>query len=352
MSQVSNNQPQGWSTSKKIVVSVVVIGLIGLVLIPSTPAKQPQPTEESPTSQTTNQQADRTTDQQPETTTVDPDTQTTLELPETQQNPETSPNLALDWLGQLVIAQETPAGYDRNLFKHWVDANGDGCDTRKEVLIAEAVVKPTIGASCRLFNGSWLSLYDGRIDQDTGSGFDVDHLVPLAEAWQSGAKYWSANKRQLFANDLGYQDSLIAVSASSNRSKGARDPAGWLPPKTDSHCWYVSAWVAVKRRWSLNIDQTEYNQLLSIINNCGGLVTSPPAPDEIQSEANQPIPQPVITPPAGQCQPAYPNQCLAIVDDLNCGDIPANLKPVTGITAGNDPYRLDSDKDGVGCEGG
>ena len=146
-------------------------------------------------------------------------------------------------LAALTVRAEQPrTGYDRSLFRHWVDADGDGCDTRREVLIAEAVTAPTIGAGCALSGGRWRSVYDNATETGSGRGFDVDHLVPLAEAWESGAWAWSRDDRERYANDLGYDHALVAVSARSNRAKGARDPAEWLPPDESAHCWYAAAW--------------------------------------------------------------------------------------------------------------
>ena len=124
----------------------------------------------------------------------------------------------LGLLDDLVVAAEQPGGYDRDLFRHWIDADGDGCDTRREVLLAEAVVAPTRGSGCSLSGGEWISRYDAKTDTGSGRGFDVDHLVPLAEAWASGARSWTAQRREGYANDLGFVDSLVAVSAGSNRS--------------------------------------------------------------------------------------------------------------------------------------
>jgi len=93
-------------------------------------------------------------------------------------------------------------------------------------------------------------------------------MIPLAEAWDSGAYTWSASLREAFANDLGVSWSLIAVSASSNRSKGDRDPAEWLPPKTTYWCTYLGDWLAVKVRWSLSVDATEHAALDSLIVGC------------------------------------------------------------------------------------
>ena len=191
---------------------------------------------------------------------------TTSAAPEPQPSSGVAAVLAL--VDALTVAAEQTGGYDRDLFRHWVDADGDGCDTRREVLIAEAVVAPTQGSRCALSDGEWISRYDGLTEQGSGRGFDVDHLVPLAEAWASGAHGWLPDRRERYANDLGYEQSLIAVSARSNRSKGAQDPATWLPPEADQHCWYAAAWVHVKTRWSLTVDTAEANTLRGVLSGC------------------------------------------------------------------------------------
>ena len=99
----------------------------------------------------------------------------------------------LSRLEALAVQPERRSGYDRDLFDHWVDADGDGCDARREVLIAEAIEVPRVGSSCALSGGQWFSVYDGATETGTGSGFDVDHLVPLAEAWDSGAYGWDSD---------------------------------------------------------------------------------------------------------------------------------------------------------------
>ena len=155
-------------------------------------------------------------------------------------------------------AEEYIGGYDRKLFKHWVDADKNGCDTRKEVLIAEATIKPKIGAKCVLSGGTWVSSYDNKTFKGSGSGLDVDHMVPLAEAWRSGAWQWTSEEREKFANDLQDERVLIAVSATSNRSKSDKDPSNWLPKGSkEAVCDYVFNWAAVKYRFSLTIDPKE-----------------------------------------------------------------------------------------------
>ena len=159
-------------------------------------------------------------------------------------------------LATLLVAAEDRTGYDRSLFRHWIDADGDGCDAGREVLIQEALVAPTISAGCVLSGGEWSSAYDGFTFSNP-SDLDVDHVVALAEAWDSGASGWDPARRESFANDLGVRWSLIAVSAWSNTSKSDKDPADWMPPLGSFRCSYLANWVAVKARWGLAVDSLE-----------------------------------------------------------------------------------------------
>ena len=151
--------------------------------------------------------------------------------------------------------------YDRSLYKHWVDADGDCQDTRQEVLISESL-RPVVldDRGCRVVSGEWKDLYTGQTFTDP-SRLDIDHFIPLGEAHRSGADTWTPEQRQAFANDLMHEHSLIAVSASANRSKGDRDPANWLPPDESFHCEYIKRWVAVKAYFNLRMDATERNFL-------------------------------------------------------------------------------------------
>ena len=165
----------------------------------------------------------------------------------------------------LVITADQIGGYSRNLFKHWIDVDKDGCNTRYEVLIAEAIVKPKVGAGCYLTGGKWRSPYDGKVFTNP-TGLDIDHMVPLAEAWRSGAWAWNAAQRMDFANDLEDSRSLLAVTASLNRSKSDRDVAAWLPLK--AQCNYISNWIAVKWRFDLTVDPVEGEFLQNKITTC------------------------------------------------------------------------------------
>jgi len=165
----------------------------------------------------------------------------------------------------LQIAQDREAGYDRSLFKHWIDEDKDKCDTRAEVLISEAVVKPKVDKKCKIIGGKWLSAYDGK-SITNASQLDVDHLVPLAEAWRSGAWAWTPKQRQDYANDLGDSRALIAVTLTTNRSKSDRDISDWVPKVNP--CGYVENWIAIKTRYSLTYDLKEAKSLLVWFETC------------------------------------------------------------------------------------
>lgn len=170
-------------------------------------------------------------------------------------------------IDSLPVAAEISGGYDRKLFKHWTDEDKDGCDTRREVLIEESRSKIKVGKDCAVKTGRWVSVYDSKVIRNA-SLLDIDHFVPLKEAWESGAANWDNTTRERFANDLGYVQSLIAVSAGSNRSKSDRDPADWLPTNKSYRCVYVYSWVQVKLRWSLTADAREVSALKSASANC------------------------------------------------------------------------------------
>ena len=194
----------------------------------------------------------------------------TTEVPATQspttQPPVTQPPAPSDPVG-LRIEPEYVGGYNRDLFADWYDADRNGCNTRKEVLIAESLDPVQIGSGCSISGGRWFSIYD-NVETTDSSTFDIDHMVPLSEAWDSGAWNWNADQRKYFANDLDQPFFLIAVTASSNRSKSDRDPAEWMPPNANYHCEYVRIWIEIKRAWDLSVDQAEHDYLARKLASC------------------------------------------------------------------------------------
>lgn len=155
-------------------------------------------------------------------------------------------------------------GYSRDRFDHWA-SQGDSCDTRDRVLQRDGTGVVT-GDDCRITAGTWFSVYDGQSLTDP-SDVDIDHVVPLANAWRTGAAEWTDEQRAAFANDLD-RPQLIAVSASSNRSKGDQDPSQWRPPRREYWCTYAQSWIAVKAHWRLSVTADEKAALTEMLGTC------------------------------------------------------------------------------------
>lgn len=183
-----------------------------------------------------------------------------------QAAPPTPPSAseALTMLDGLPVETEgSMDGYDRDLFPHWL-SQGDSCNTREVVLKRDGENVET-DDECRAVRGTWYSEYDD-VTFDDSSDLDIDHVVPLAEAWRSGAPDWSPAKRKSFANNLSAAQ-LIAVSASSNRSKGDKDPANWMP-RDAYQCTYARSWVWIKNNYAMNVDSEEKSALTTALNDC------------------------------------------------------------------------------------
>lgn len=146
--------------------------------------------------------------------------------------------------------------YDRHNWKHWIDADHDGQNTRQEVLIEENIADTIMVTKDfkKILKGKWICFFTGDTITDPIL-LDIDHVVPLNEAWRSGAWKWDKKKKKLYANDLTNKSHLMAVKASANRSKGDKDPSEWLPEK--NICEYLNIWIQIKTIWSLEIDAKE-----------------------------------------------------------------------------------------------
>jgi hypothetical protein len=234
----------------------------------------------------------------------------------------------------LVVAQDKLTGYNRALFKHWIDADKDGCNTRAEVLIEEAVSKPKVGAKCALTGGKWLSAYDGK-SVSKSSELDVDHMVPLAEAWRSGAWKWSSSQRQAYANDLDDARALIAVTLSTNRSKGDKDPALWLPAK--EQCTYAENWIAIKIKYSLTVDTKEATKLNSLVDSCGLVTSTTPTPTPTPTVSATPTVTPTPTVSAAPVTtptqtPVATSSSLIVSPGAFCSPAGATGKSTSGVS--------------------
>ncbi|MFF2525813.1 HNH endonuclease family protein [Streptomyces liangshanensis] len=172
---------------------------------------------------------------------------------------------ARTYLTQLTVkAEGSSSGYSRDLFPHWITQSG-ACNTR-EVVLKRDGTNVVQDSSCAATSGRWFSVYDGAT-WTAAADVDIDHMVPLAEAWRSGASSWTTAQRQSFANDL-TRPQLIAVTDNVNQAKGDQDPATWLPSVTSYRCTYVRAWVQVKYYWKLSVDSAEKSALQSVLNGC------------------------------------------------------------------------------------
>ncbi len=272
-------------------------------------------------------------------------------LPEPDAISATSTVSALRLLLGLVVAPEVRTGYDRDLFDIWSDLDGDGCDTRREVLIRDSIVAVGLdpGRRCWVVSGQWYSHYDGVRSTDAGS-LDIDHLVPLAEAWASGAHAWPSDWREKFANDEG---ALIAVSARSNRSKGSDDPAEWMPTNSQFTCPYAIGWIGTKARWGLSVDQREADFLRQLLEGeCSGSTVNIDRPFlGFPALATPVLGTPTLgTPEVPETSQVPPNPG----NTKNCSDFDTQQESQewfdTYFPHYGDVARLDRDGDGVACE--
>ena len=173
-------------------------------------------------------------------------------------------------LNQLEVKGRAPkTGYSRAAFTHWSDLNRDGCDSRNEILkrdLTQIVFKAGT-RDCKVISGKLLDPFSGKtlIFSSSKSTVDIDHLVSLSNAWQTGAAYFDKKTRELLAND---PLNLLAVDAKLNRQKGDGDAATWLPPLKSYRCEYVARQVAVKAKYSLWVTSAEKDAITRVLSSC------------------------------------------------------------------------------------
>jgi hypothetical protein len=168
-------------------------------------------------------------------------------------------------LGGLRVATDgSSSGYSRDLFPHWNTVSGT-CNTRETVLKRDGSGVVT-DSSCAATSGSWYSPYDGAT-WSLASDVDIDHVIPLSNAWRTGASSWTTTKRSQFANDL-TNPQLIAVTDNVNQSKGDQTPATWKPSRTAYWCTYSKMWIHVKYRYTLTINTAEKSALTTMLGYC------------------------------------------------------------------------------------
>ncbi len=266
---------------------------------------------------------------------------------------------ALEVLALVPVERETPDGYNRELFGYGTPVDSFGCRTRALVLIRDSLTPPQIDrGGCAVVAGDWFSSYDGVSWSDPGE-VQVDHVVALKEAWDSGASRWDAGRLEAFANDVDEPRTLRVATGAVNEAKGSADPVNWLPPDEAAVCEYLADWVSIKARWGLAMDESEHGRVRNLLTDrCPSQLVAPwaevppamstdpvvalPAPN-----VATPIPPAAPTPAAGTCDSAYPAVCIPPAPpDLDCGDITFRRFEVLPP----DPHRFDGDGNGLGCE--
>ncbi|MEC7220905.1 MAG: DUF1524 domain-containing protein [SAR324 cluster bacterium] len=224
--------------------------------------------------------------------------------------------------------------YDHKIYRHWIDEDKDCQNARHEVLIEETL--STVGfktsKGCRVLSGSWNDPYSGRTIIDA-TKLDIDHMVPLKEAHESGGHAWDVYRKRYYANDLSDPNTIIAVDRGLNRQKGAGDPAEWLPPNKAYQAEYAQAWVAVKLKWGLTADAKEIEVLRTLL----GAEADLPIMAEECSGAINPLSAklPVVE---VDCSAKKYCKDMSIYDEARAYLIQCGMK------------NLDRDGDGVPCE--
>jgi hypothetical protein len=187
-------------------------------------------------------------------------------------NTQAAPIDALVALNNLEVKGRAPkTGYARSQFPHWSDPDRNGCDARNDTLKRDLTnVTYKVGTrECKVIAGQLLDPFSGKVItfSTTKVVIDIDHVVALSNAWQTGAAYFDKSKRTQIAND---PLNLLAVDSKLNRQKSDGDAATWLPPRKAFRCEYVARQVAVKVKYGLWVTKPEKAAIGKILSTCVG----------------------------------------------------------------------------------
>lgn len=268
-------------------------------------------------------------------TIVNPDT-SSAEPQETAPTGSDEASEALRILNTLPVKGRAPkTGYSRAQFGDaWSDIDHNGCDTRNDILNRDLTAKQHKNSrGCVVISGILNDPYTGKVinfmrGKDTSEQVQIDHVVALSDAWQSGAQEISAQERLQLAND---PENLLAVDGPANQQKSDSDAATWLPANASFRCSYVARQIRVKAKYHLWVKPAEKEAMINVLTPCAGAAEAPPAP----------VPQ-VDTPPAQNPAPALAFQ--------TCAD--ARAAGYRNMHRGAPGYadHLDRDGDGIACE--
>lgn len=252
-----------------------------------------------------------------------------------------------------VKGKAAQTGYERTgMFgSAWIDVDRNGCDTRNDIL-ARDLTTITMSGTCRVMTGNLVSPFTAASiafvrGQDTSALVQIDHVVALSNAWQTGAQQLTQAQRVSLAND---PINLLAVDGRSNAQKGDGDTATWLPSNKAFRCGYVARQVSVKATYGLWVTQAEHDAMTRILGSCTG--------EMALTSSFTPAPAPVVAPPAPTPDPVVvapepapaPAPAPVEVSYANCDAVRA--AGAAPLYAGQPGYstKLDRDKDGIGCD--
>ena len=242
---------------------------------------------------------------------------------------------ALRILNTLPVKGRAPkTGYSRAQFGDaWSDIDHNGCDTRNDILNRDLTAKQHKNSrGCVVISGILNDPYTGKVinfmrGKDTSEQVQIDHVVALSDAWQSGAQEISAQERLQLAND---PENLLAVDGPANQQKSDSDAATWLPANASFRCSYVARQIRVKAKYHLWVKPAEKEAMINVLTPCAGAAAKP-----------APVPQ-VDTPPAQNPAPALAFQ--------TCADARAAGYRIMHRGAPGYSDHLDGDGDGIACE--
>ncbi len=242
----------------------------------------------------------------------------------------------------------------------WPDSDGDCQSDRHEILIEESLVEVVLDdAGCRVESGRWIDAFDGTEYTDAQQ-VTIDHMVPLAAAHRAGAWRWDDASKRAFASDISFAATHIAVGGEVNQAKGDKGPEEWRPSLESSWCAYAVDWISIKARWELDMTEAEADALNEMLDTCeavsginaiaGNVLPVAPTITTTTSSTTTTVSTTttaaVAAATASNCHPNYDPCVPNVAGDLNCKDIGFSVR----IVGGRDPYELDGDDDGRGCE--
>ena len=193
--------------------------------------------------------------------------------PSTTSRANGNPAGALQSLQTLEVASAgSMSGYSRESFRHWSKASDFGwnppqasCDAREAALVRDGQ-NVKVGSGCKVTSGAWLDPYTNQTYSDP-QDLDIDHVVPLANAWRSGASTWDDELRERYAND---PDVVLSVEDNANQEKGDKGPEAWKPPNEAEWCDYADRWISIKAKYDLSVNEQEKEALNQMLNTCTG----------------------------------------------------------------------------------